>query len=360
MEKQRIYNSRQIQAACVIGSPIVGGLLIAHNFRKFGNNQKSLLWILIGLAWTALLIVLGSLLPERLASSTGMVVTIINGALIYQIVNKIQGEKIKNHFENNGNKGSNWTIAGMVICVVAVFAVPMIMLNNLTQIDNYNRQAFDKNGIYYNQEMNIDEVNKLGGILSRVDYFNSESAGEVIFLSNDSTYELKLILDKTATADSTFNVYIKELFNHVNSYDFRKPITYMTTDVYLNNEKIIELDKNAEYASFAEMEVFSENPNFILLYHKDFNKVERRKFQNLILEMSNIFPPQNRFDFFIDFENGMYSLRLFIPKQNWNQPRLISEAKFLNNRLNNYGFEKPFKLILVDNTTLDYDEKQIE
>lgn len=359
MEKQRIYNSRQIQAACIIGSPIVAGLLIAHNFRKFGNTQKSLLWILLGIAWTALLIGLGSLLPARLASSTGMVVTIINGALIYQIVNKIQGDKINEHFENNGEKGSNWIMAGMIICVVAIFAVPLIMLNNLSQIDNYNRQAFDKNGIYYNQEINIEEVNKLGGILSRVDFFNSESAGEVIFLSNDSTYELKLIIDKSAATDSTFNVYLKELFNHINGYDFRKPLTFITTDVYLKNERIVELDKNEEYASLAEIEVFSKNPNFILFYHKDFNKVERGKFQKLILEM-NIFPLQNRFDFFVDLENGMFSLRLFIPKQNWNQPQLISEAKFLNDRLNDYGFEKPFKLILVDNTTLDYEEKQIE
>lgn len=360
MIKQRIYNSRQIQAACIIGSPIVAGLLIAHNFRKFGNNQKSLLWIVLGIVWTGLLIGLGSLLPERLASSTGMVVTFINGALIYQIVNKIQGDKINEHFENDGDKGSNWIVAGMIICVVAIFAIPMIMLNNLAQIDNYNRQAFGKNGVYFNQEMNINEVNKLGGVLSRVDYFNAESVAEVIFLSNDSAYELKLIIDKSAVTDSTFNVYVKELFNHINGYDFRKPITFKTTDVYLKNEKVIELDKNAEYASLAEIEVFSENPNFILLYHKDFNKVERGKFQKLILEMNNIFPPQNRFDFFIDFENGVFSLRLFIPKQYWNQPQLISEAKFLKDRLINYGFEKPFKLILVDNTTLDYEEKQIE
>jgi len=360
MNESKIYNLRQIQGACVIGSPIVAGILIAHNFKKFENKRMSVLWIFIGIIWTLALIGLGILLPEQISKSAGMVIPFLNGALIYPIIKKQQGELIDKHFEENGDKGSNWIIGGMIIAIVALFLFPIIYLNNLSQLENYNRQAFGTNGIYFNKEMSSDEVNKLGGILTRVDYFNPESAAEVIFLSNDSTYVMKIIIDKSASNDTIFAIYVKELFNHVNSYRFRKPLRFITTDSYLKNDKNIELNDNEEYATLAEIETFSGNPNFKLYYNKSIEKTEREKFQNLILEMSNIFPPQNKFDFLVGYEDGMYILRLFIPKQNWVNSQLLKEARYCKKRLNNYDFDYPYKLILVDNTTLDYVEKEIE
>ncbi|WP_346861502.1 hypothetical protein [uncultured Draconibacterium sp.] len=359
MNKTKIFNIKQIQGACVLGSPIVAGILIAYNFKKFGNRQMSVLWIFIGFVWTLVLIGLGILLPDQISKSAGMVIPFINGALIYPIIKKQQGELIGKHFENDGDKGSNWIIGGMIVSIVALFLVPIIYLNNLSQLENYNRQAFGTNGIYFNKEISLEEVNKLGGILKRVEYFNPESVAEVIFLSNDSTYELKLIIDKSASNDTIFNIYVKELFNHINSYRFRKPLKFIITDIYLKNDKIIVLDENVEYASLVEIEVFSGNTNFRLLYNKSIEKTEREKFQKLILEMNNIFPPQNESNFLVDYEHGAYSLRLFIPKQQWTNPRLLSDAKYFKEKLNNYGFDHPFKLILVDNSTNDIEEREM-
>jgi hypothetical protein len=75
--------------------------------------------------------------------------------------------------------------------------------------------------------------------------------------------------------------------------------------------------------------------------------------------MDKIFSPQKRFDFFMDYEDNNYFLRLFIPKQNWNSPQLLTEARFLKEQLNNLGFQHPFKLILMDNSTVDIEEVEI-
>lgn len=55
MAEKKIYNLNQIEGACIIGSPIVAGILIAHNYRAMGERQKGTLWIIIGIVWTAAL-----------------------------------------------------------------------------------------------------------------------------------------------------------------------------------------------------------------------------------------------------------------------------------------------------------------
>ena len=85
----------------------------------------------------------------------------------------------------------------------------MILINKISPINNYTRQTFNTNGIYYNQNMSVGDVNKLGGILQRIEYFNPESPAEVVFLSTDTTYEFKLITEKSFFNDSISLVSIK-------------------------------------------------------------------------------------------------------------------------------------------------------
>jgi hypothetical protein len=56
MDKKKIYNLKQIEGACVIGSPIVAGILIYQNYKKFGQKAKGISWIFIGILWTVALI----------------------------------------------------------------------------------------------------------------------------------------------------------------------------------------------------------------------------------------------------------------------------------------------------------------
>jgi len=62
----------------------------------------------------------------------------------------------------------------------------------------------------------------------------------------------------------------------------------------------------------------------------------------------------------MDYENDTYYLKLFIPKQNWTSTQLLKEARFIKERLNNFGFKYPFKLTLIDNSTENVEEFEIE
>lgn len=360
MDRKRVYNLKQIEAACVIGSPIVAGILIYNNYKNFEERQKGISWIFIGILWTIAVMGLAMLMPENMVNSTGMVVPMLNGLILYPIINRLQGASIKEHFDNNGEKGSNWLVAGLTIFVAALILFPIILLDRISPINDYTRQPFEANGIYYNTEMPVEEVNKLGGILKRIQYFNPESPAEAVFITTDTTYEFKLITEKSAFSDRAYLTDIQQIFKHVGRYDFNKPLTFKITDPYLKSDKLTELIDNDSIPLLLESEIFIKNQNFNLIYDMSIDKSEREKFQRLIISMDKIFLPQNRFDFLMDYENDFYFMRLFIPKQNWNSPQLLLETQFIKGRLNNYGFKYPFKFILVDNTTVNVEEFEIE
>lgn len=351
MDKKKIYNLKQIEGACIIGSPIVAGILIYQNYKSFGQKEKGISWIFIGILWTVAVIGLAMLIPEHLVNSTRMVVPVLNGLILYPIVNRLQGDKIREHFENEGEKGSNWLVAGLTILIAALILTPIILLDRISPINDYIRQPFDSNGIYYNSGMPVEEVNKLGGILKRIQYFNPESPAEAVFISTDTSYEFKLITEKSYFNDKAFITDIKQIFKHVGRYDFKKSITNKITDPYLADDKIIHLDNYDSIPYLLESEFFNQNPNFNLIFDMTIEESERAKFQRLIIDMDKIFFPQKRYDFLMDYEDDFYFLRLFIPKQNWTNPQLITEAKFINEKLNDFGFKYPFKLVLVDDST---------
>lgn len=360
MDKKKIYNLKQIQGAGILGSPIVAGILIYQNYKNFGEEGKGILWVVIGIIWTIALIGLGMLIPENLVSSSGLVIPMLNGLILYAIINKLQGERIKEHFESEGEKGSNWVVAGLTVVVVAMIIVPIILLDTLSPINDYVRQPFNSNGIYYNADMPQDEVNKLGGILQRVEYFNPDSPSEVVFIATDSTFEFKLITEKEFFKDTEYLTEIKQIFKHVGRYSFQKPLTYLLTEPYLSDNKTIVLDDYDSIPMLFESTEFVMNPNFRLIYDLSIDNEYREKIQTVILSMDKLFPHKNIVDFIMDLEDETYYLRLFIAKQNWKSPQLLSEARIVKDKLNNVGFNYPVNLILVDNSTINIEEFEVQ
>lgn len=360
MDNKRIYNLKQIEGACIIGSPIVAGILIYYNYKNFGERQKGIGWIFIGIIWTIAVIGLAMLIPDSFEKSTSMIVPMLNGLILYPIINKLQGKKINDHFDNDGERGSNWLVAGLTIAVAVMIIVPIVLLNRISPINEYTRQAFNSNGIYFNSEMPVDDVTKLGGILERIQYFNQESPAEAVFISTDTTYEFKLITDKTYFNNNEYLTGIQQIFKHIGRYEFNKPLTYKLTDPYLKANMIIELINYDSIPLLLESEIFKANQNFNLIYEIAIDKSERDKFQKFIVGLDKIFIPQNKFDFLMDFESNTYFMRLFISKQSWSSPQLLAEASFIKDKLNNYGFKYPFKFFLVDNSNEEIAEFEIE
>jgi hypothetical protein len=360
MKQRRIYNIRQIVGACVIASPIPAGILIAHNYWVLGEKRKSIFWIFAGIIWTLALVGIGFIIPENLTKIAGILMPEINGLILYPIIKRIQGAKIEEHLRNNGKAGSYWVLAGVIILFVSLLITPIIILTKNDLQKKYLRQGFNQNGIFYNPEMQLDEVDKLGNILQRINYFNDTNLAEVVFLSHDSVYEFKLITEKSFFKDSVYINEVRQLFKHVGSYNFKKPIRFKITDQYLKKDQEITLSNYDQIAILMESEVFARNKNFKLIFDMSFDKPERERLQRLILSNNKLFPPQKGLDFMVEVNTDEYIFRLFIPKQFWDQPQLINELKTFRHILNSSGFKFPFLIILMDDTQKTVLEKEID
>ena len=360
MNSKKIFSIKQIEIACVIASPIASGLLIANNYRIFGEKNKAVLWIIIGVIWTLILFSLGILIESDSFDKSLTLLPLINGAILYPIIKKLQGKKIEAHIEQAGEKASNWKLAFIISVIVAIMTLLIIGLNKLSPNNNYLRQDFNSSGVFYNPEMPIEEVFKVGDILKRIEYFSPQEPAEVVFLSKDSLYEFKLVVNSKYFDNNEYIGYTKQIFKHINEYNFLKPIIFKFTDSYLIKDKVIELCNYDSIPNLLEIELFARNKNFRLVYEKEFKKSEREKFQDIVMTLSDVFPPNLEIDFRIDIISNKYQLALFIPQDNWINNNLIYSFKRAKVRLNNHGFDKEFVLILVDDTSNEIKEFEIE
>lgn len=359
MDNKKIFNLRQIQFACVIGSPFVSGILISHNYSKFGESRKGVFWIFICTLWTLALFGIAMLIPENI-SSPGLVIPLINGAIIYQIVKRLQGERIKQHFENNGEKSSNWLPIGLTVLVAALILAPIILLDRISNVNEYIRADFSGNGIFYNNEMTIDEVDRLGDILTRTEYFNSENLTEVVFVDCDTVFELKLVTNKDYFNNTEYLNEMKSVFKHISCYDFSKPVRFNLIDEYLKTEKKITLNQSDSIQYLMESVPFVKNKNFRLYYDIMIPENDRWKLQDLILRLKNLFPHQYQISFVCEIVDNSYILSLYVPKVDWNKPQIIADSKLLKSKLNQADFDKPFRLRFYEHTETNYDELEIE
>ncbi|WP_157493699.1 hypothetical protein [Draconibacterium sediminis] len=359
MENKKIYNLKQIQFACVIGSPFVAGILISHNYSKFGESKKGVLWILICTVWTLALFGLAMLIPENI-TSPGLVIPLINGAIIHLFVKRFQGERISEHFENKGEKSSNWLPVGLTVLVVALIFIPVILLDRISNVNDYLRADFNGNGVFYNHEMTIEEVNKLGNILIRTDYFNSENLTEVVFEDCDSVIDLKLVTDKDYFNNTEYLNEMQSVFKHISCYDFSKPVRFNFMDEYLKTEKRIILNQSDSIQYLMESVPFVQNKNFRLFYDIMIPENERLKLQDLILRLKNLFPHQYQINFMYEIVDDSYMLSLYVPKVDWNKPQIMTDSRLLKSRLNQADFNKPFRLRLYEHTETNYEEYEIK
>ncbi len=121
IDPPKLYSPMQVVGATFLGSPIAGGLVLAENFRAFGDDTMARAAIQISAVVTVVVFILAIYLPERTPNSL-LPAAYCGGYLWY--AKKYQLKRFEKHIESGGLKQSNWRVAGIgVACLVALFAV---------------------------------------------------------------------------------------------------------------------------------------------------------------------------------------------------------------------------------------------
>ena len=123
-----LYSPGQIAWATFLGAPIAGCVLMAFNYRRFGNSTAANVALFAGLIGTGLLLAIAFVLPESFPNS---VLPAAYTFGMYQCVKSLQGNACQYRLANGGIKGSGWAATGigilcLVFMLVALFAVVLV------------------------------------------------------------------------------------------------------------------------------------------------------------------------------------------------------------------------------------------
>lgn len=123
-----LYSPGHIAWATFLGAPIAGCVLMALNYRRFGNSTAANVALIAGLIGTIVLLAIAFVLPDSFPN------TVLPAAYtfgMYSCVKALQGNAYEHRLANGGTKGSGWAATGigflcLVFMLVAIFAVVLV------------------------------------------------------------------------------------------------------------------------------------------------------------------------------------------------------------------------------------------
>jgi hypothetical protein len=124
-----LYSPGQIAWATFVGAPIAGCVLMALNYRRFGDSTAANLALIAGLIGTGLLFAIAFVLPDTFPS---FVLPAAYTFAMYQCVKTLQGRAYRQRLATGGIKGSGWAATGigilcMIFILVSLFAVILVV-----------------------------------------------------------------------------------------------------------------------------------------------------------------------------------------------------------------------------------------
>lgn len=151
-ENNKLYSQNAIAVATFFGGPFAAGILIRKNCITLGHERQGFNALVIGIITTFLLFGCIFVIPESdLDKVPNALFPTIYTAIIYYIVEKLQGKELKAHKAGNGAFYSNWRATGIgaVCCLISV----AVLIGGLWlgekdwDMDQYNAkmEQFDRN-----------------------------------------------------------------------------------------------------------------------------------------------------------------------------------------------------------------------
>ncbi|PIQ15846.1 MAG: hypothetical protein COW67_06180, partial [Flavobacteriales bacterium CG18_big_fil_WC_8_21_14_2_50_32_9] len=147
---KKFYSQRAITIATYFGGPLAAGYLIKKNYETLeqpDNAKKSLLY---GIISTLLLFAVIFSIPEDILNKIpNVVIPAIYTGIIYLMVEKYQGESLKNHKDAGGEFYSGWKAAGvgaisMLILAAGIFMIAFIYGDLSNVSSDFDTVTYDK------------------------------------------------------------------------------------------------------------------------------------------------------------------------------------------------------------------------
>lgn len=363
----KVFTNKTISLATFFGGPISAGFLISKNFKAFGNEKASKASILIGTSFTLILSALIITLPESIIDKIPQaLIPFAYTAIIAAIVEKMQGEKIKEILDNNGEKASGWTafIYGLLGLVLNV----IILLTFVYSINQggYEKQLNinDKVVLHYTKKIKDNTPQRISEAISKSGFMAESEGADVLLLETDNNYILKFILpDENLLKDSSIIYDFNGFENYLNyNLNLVKKIEIKFTDPNIEIEyelpEIIESKlMTSIYKPIMYLEVYEVNENHKIYYNSEMPIEDVKILETAISKLKGYFPVNQVIDIIFLNNQNHYVLKFFVNKDYWTNSGAINRIRSTAEYVRNTGIEKEIKVVFVDNK--EFSEKEV-
>ena len=210
--RPQLYTPAQVALATFLGSPLAGALLIAGNFRRLGQRDRSWVALAAGLGFTLTVLVLAYLLPERFPSS---VLPAAYTGVLWAITGQLFGPYPA------GATGPSWWRPVLVggasligLCVVLVSALLVLLVVGPPGItDRVLDQVTVEKGkvVSFEDGATRSDARELGQALKRAGYFDDDRDLEVKLLGPKGRWKVKFLVAEGARNDRDTLAYYEKL-----------------------------------------------------------------------------------------------------------------------------------------------------
>ena len=195
---KKYFTEKQIYIGTFWGGPIATGLLIYKNFKAIGEESKAIMTLIITLIFSSLLFWGILNIPDGIMTKIpDIIFPLVYTAIVYLVYRTYFAKLINPKIEEEGNKASNWLVAGYTLFGLVVSAAVLIWFAYNTSEFEGEIAHFGKANceLYYNPEtITQDQVNTLGNLLTLYGYFGDEEQTSAQIQLTDDEYELSLIV----------------------------------------------------------------------------------------------------------------------------------------------------------------------
>lgn len=195
--RQKLFTPKAIGVGAFLGGPLAATILIGRNFHQLGYKRSRNQTYLLGLGLTLSYFWLIFEIPAGIADK---IPTPVYGGFVsliaYMLTENLQGETLRKHFENLGQKASGWAVVGWsTLGLTFSLGLMMLYLPFIPPFD-FEEAVYTEgllgNEIYYSA--NIDEtiLKELGEYLIENEYFDAEYSVPIQLIRDESGYQLTL------------------------------------------------------------------------------------------------------------------------------------------------------------------------
>ncbi len=362
---QKVFTNRAISIATFFGGPIAAGFLISKNFKAFGNENAARDSIFLGILSTLILFAGIFMIPEHIIDKVPQaLIPGIYTAIIAALVEKLQGQKIRDFLAENGQKASNWQAVGYGLLGLVIIAIFILIMVFAIPTKGYEKNlSVDKNvTLYYSKDIDGLKSQQIATTIKQ-SRFMEGSEGADIYLNNENNfYRLKFVLPDTSLLADTLLISEFNTFENFLNYNLNldKKIEIGFTDINLSkNFELVEVkSENPQvYEPILHLQSYMINDFHTIFYNSTMPIEDVKKVENTVRKLKAYFPINERIDIIFLNSEPDYTIKFFVLKDLWQNEGVTYRLKSAVDYIKGSGINKKINLVLIDNQT--FEEKQI-